>query len=440
MTVVVIAASVALALLSAPAPAQQPAPSAERFLRLEDLERMAIERNPTVGQAAAALRAAEGRQVQVGLWPNPTIGYQAEDITARDPDRGKHFVFLEQTFVTAGKLAHARRGAEHARAQAEAGRAAQRQRVLNTVRLVYYEALGAARIVEVRRELARIGREAVDVSGELFNIGQADRPDVLEAEVEAERMALDLIRAENDLERVWRVLAAAVGDPSLAPAPLAGDIEAEVPAVDGDAILVRVLADSPEVLAARADVDRARAALRRARAERFPNVVVRGGLGYNFEHDARDRDVGVEAFVEIGVPLPLFDRNQGAIAAAEAEVARVEREVERLELDLRGRLASVMRRHRDATRAVDRYRREILPRARHAYDLYLRGFRQMAASYPQVLIAQRTLGQVRADYIRALVDAWQNAVILNGLLLTGGLDAPPSPGDEPGRARAAASD
>ena len=54
--------------------------------------------------------------------------------------------------------------------------------------------------------------------------------------------------------------------------------------------------------------------------------------------------------------------------------------------------------------------------------LYLGSFRQMAASYPQVLIAQRTLGQVRADYVRALVEAWQNAVAVQGYLISGGLE------------------
>ena len=42
----------------------------------------------------------------------------------------------------------------------------------------------------------------------------------------------------------------------------------------------------------------------------------------------------------------------------------------------------------------------------------------------QALIAQRTLFQVRADYVRSLVDVWESAVQIQGFLLTGGLDAP----------------
>jgi hypothetical protein len=55
----------------------------------------------------------------------------------------------------------------------------------------------------------------------------------------------------------------------------------------------------------------------------------------------------------------------------------------------------------------------------------------MAAAYPQVLITQRNLGQIRAEYVRAVVDARQHAVLLDGLLLTGGLDAPEAVPGEP---------
>ena len=73
---------------------------------------------------------------------------------------------------------------------------------------------------------------------------------------------------------------------------------------------------------------------------------------------------------------------------------------------------------------VGRYEREILPRAQQSVELYRKGFQQMAAAYPQVLIAQRTLFQSRAEYTQALVELWRTASLLEGMLLSGGLDAP----------------
>ena len=75
-----------------------------------------------------------------------------------------------------------------------------------------------------------------------------------------------------------------------------------------------------------------------------------------------------------------------------------------MELSLFDRLGGVVRNYRDAQRTVERYQQRILGQAQQSYDLYLRRFREMAAAYPQVLIAQRTLGQVRAEYVRALVE------------------------------------
>jgi cobalt-zinc-cadmium efflux system outer membrane protein len=166
----------------------------------------------------------------------------------------------------------------------------------------------------------------------------------------------------------------------------------------------------------------------RAKAEVAPDLFVRGGIGYNRELLEKEIPnagrTGPEAQVEVGLRIPLFNRNQGGIAAATAELDIAEREVQRVELLLRARFASAYRSYLNAQRIAAQYEKQIVPNAQSAYDMYLKNFRGMAAAYPQVLIAQRTLFQVRADYIAALVDTWQNAILLQGYLLSGALDAP----------------
>src|SRR4029453_7507842 len=80
--------------------------------------------------------------------------------------------------------------------------------------------------------------------------------------------------------------------------------------------------------------------------------------------------------------------------------------------------------YQDSLTRVEKYRTQMIPRAQKAYDLYLASFRQMAAAYPQVLIAQRNLFQLHEHYISDLITTWQSAVEITGLLLTGGLEAP----------------
>jgi outer membrane protein, heavy metal efflux system len=421
-----------LVMATATGAAAQPPPSSPvRFLRVEDLERMALQGNPTAAQADAVVQSVLGRRLQATLYPNPIVGYQAEDLNTREPGRARHFFFVQQPIVTAGKrgLVQGAIGQEQLHAGIEADM--QRRRIVNSVRVLFYEALGAARLVELRSDLARIGRDAADTAERLFNVGQADRPDVIEVEIEGQRANVELDRARHELDRVWESLAAMVGDPEMPRAALVGDLEADVPAVDEAAIRAQILRESPEVKIAAARVEAAKASLARAHAERVPNFFVRGGLGYNAERFAPGKDVGVEARFEVGLPLPLFNRNEGNIATAESQLKLAEGERRRVELALRTRLATAFRNYRDAARVVASYRTDILARAQRAYELYLGRFRQMAAAYPQVLIAQRTLGQVRVDYVRALVELWQDATVLNGLLLVDGLRAPETVPGEP---------
>src|SRR5712664_2504020 len=72
--------------------------------QLEDLERSAAAHNPTLGQAQRAVEAARGRERQSGLYPNPTIGYEGEEIRGGVYRGGEQGFFVEQPVVLGGKL------------------------------------------------------------------------------------------------------------------------------------------------------------------------------------------------------------------------------------------------------------------------------------------------------------------------------------------------
>ncbi len=414
--------------MQTPAQQQQAIPSGP-VMTLAEIERMAIQNNPTLAQAEAAIRAAQGRRRQAGLWPNPVVGYQLEEGALRAfNQKAEHFGFIEQTILLGGKLKKSQRIFESEVQQAEIEASAQRARVLNTVRMLYYETLGAQQLVDLRTELVRIARDATKTTSELANVGQADRPDYLEAEIELHQIELELESARNNLRQVWQLLAAVVGSPTMEPMRLAGNLEEGLPVLDQEALFATLMRESPEIRRARIEVERAQAVLARARAERVPDLFLRGAVGYSTELLETTRGpagrTGTEISFQVGFTLPVFNRNQGAIAAAQAELAIAERDLNRLELAMRVRLAQAFRDYNNARDAVIRYREVILPRAQTAYTLYLSSFKQMAASYPQVLISQRTMFQVRENYIDALVNLRANAIQIEGFLLTGALDAP----------------
>ena len=244
------------------------------------------------------------------------MGYMAEELAFQAiSETSEHLFFLEQTIVTASKPKKSQNIFANQQEEAEAEAEDQKLRVLNAVRLLYYEAVGAEQMVELRRDLAEIARAAGTTSQQLFNVGAADRPDLLQAEIELHQSEIDLLEAENDRERVWRVLSAVVGVPFLEPAGVEGDLEADIPMLDRDSILATFVRDSPEIKRAQGGVERARSTLARAKAEPTPDVLLRGGFGYNFEQlDILSGPVGWEGFIEVGFRVPLSDRNQGNIA------------------------------------------------------------------------------------------------------------------------------
>lgn len=420
---------------AAPSDARQTAAVTTPPLTLERLEEMALANHPTLRQAEAEIEASRGRARQAGAFPNPVVGYTGEEISSGPVIRGgEHGFFVEQKIPLGGKLGRSREVFQREVVEAEALADLQRQRVLTTVRVLFYETLVAESRVEVNERLGQLAGEAVTVSWQLFNVGAADRPDVLESEVEARRARLRLESARNRRFATWRQLAAAVGDPSLQPQPLAETIEASIPELERDAALRDVMERSPELAAARAGVERSRAVVSRARRETFPDLFLRGGLGYNRELlevtvGNEPRPVGWEGAFEAGLSIPLFNRNQGGIAATLADQSRAEGEVNRIELALESRFSEVFERYLTALRSSETYRTEILPWAEEAYRLYVGRYREMAAAYPQVLIAQRSLFELSDEYLESLDDAWRAALDVQGLLATDGLAAPPRPGE-----------
>jgi outer membrane protein, heavy metal efflux system len=399
-------------------------------LTLEQLQEMALANNPTLEQAKAGVRAAAGRSRQAGLWPNPTIGYSGDEIRGGSYGGGEQGVFVQQNVILGGKLGLDRKifDAEGKQAAAEADE--QRLRVENGVRIAFYQSLAMQAMVETRGKLRDIAKDAAETTRQLFNVGQADQPDVLEADVEADQDELAVITEEQEQQRAWSVLAAVVGKPGLALEHLQGALE-KMPEVNAGEILETILRDSPAVKIAQLGVARADAEMQRAQHESIPDLFLRAGYAYSFEQlgTVPAKAVGSEAFAEVGVNLPIFNRNQGNIAAADADRERATLEVQRVALVLRQMAAPIVQNYASSRAIAERYKTRTLPNARLAYELYLRKYHEGAAAYPQVLIAQRTLVQLETSYINTLENVWINATALQGLLLTDGLDLPAAPNE-----------
>ena len=425
----------ALFLLALPVQAQTSS-SEQKTITLEELQQMALQSNPTFAQAAANVQAAEGRKKQSGLYPNPTVGYQGEQIRGGSFHGGEEGFFVQQDIVLGGKLGLNRKIFDQELKQAETEAEEQKLRVSTNVRIFYIQALAAQQTLELRQNLGKLADDAVETSHQLANVGQADAPDVLESEVEAQQAQLGVTLAEQNQQRVWKALAAVVGNPRLPLMKLEGKLE-DTPPINAEELVEKIVNESPAVRIAEFGVKRAEAALAREKREPIPDLQLRGGMEQNGEllSGPGGRAVGLQSFADVGVRIPLFNRNQGNIATAKADAERARREVERVKLLLRERAAGVVQNYTYSQAAVDRYKNQMIPRARKAYEMYSKKYQGMAAAYPQVLIAQRTLMQLEVSYLIALESFATSSLSLQSYLLTDGLESPAQPGgiDKPVR-------
>jgi cobalt-zinc-cadmium efflux system outer membrane protein len=399
------------------------------LIELAELERLALENNPTLAQADAEIRTGEARKLQTGLYPNPTAGYVGEEING-SLGGGQHGFFVSQTLVIGGKLGLNREVAGHDVRISELEAEEQRLRVRNAVKLAFYRVLAAQEMLDLERGRLSIAEDKLTTVRELRNLGQADDAELLQVEIEQQHREMTVATRETALRQSWRSLAAIVGLPDLDLRTAAGNLEAIPAELEETEMLERLVRESPAIHIAHQVVERARAEIARAKKEPVPNLELRGGLQDNREIlESTGARVGWQGFLEVGVPLPLFNRNQGSVAAAEAQLERSEREVERVALVLRERASSRFEVYETSRIRVERYKGELLPRAQKAYELRRQSFGLMLASYPRVLEARERLFELQAEYVSALETQWMNSIALSGLLLTDGLEAPARPGE-----------
>jgi cobalt-zinc-cadmium efflux system outer membrane protein len=414
---------------SLPAPELLKDVAARTPIKLPEFLQFADANNPTLKQAAAIVRRSAAQSKQAGLYPNPSVGYQGEQIRGGSFGGGEQGAYIAQSIVLGGKLGLRRDIYEQQKRSDEAAAEAQIYRVHGDVTQAFYKTLSAQETIVARRRLLKLTLDAVETVHQLANVGQADSPDILQAEVEAEQAKVDYSNAQRDFLQDFRMLAAIVGRSDLQASPLEAALDA-TPEIDTDQIVNTIVQGSPSVKQAEQEVAVAEARLKDAKRESIPDLQLKAGAQYNFEalSESPTKAVGPQSFASAGVNIPLWNRNQGNKEAAGADIERAQQDLQRVQLSLRQQAEPLVQMYLSSKFEADRYRTQLIPRAARAYQLYLKKYQNMAMAYPQVLVSQRTLFQLQVSYIQALNSVWQNAIALQNYTLKGGLETPMTTG------------
>jgi cobalt-zinc-cadmium efflux system outer membrane protein len=394
------------AAISAPAPTDETNAS---VADLEELQRLAFEISPSLRQAMADVAAARGAAIQAGLNPNPTVGYQGDQMGSGHT-AGQQGVFLNQTFVTYGKLGLAQAAAMADVTRAEVALRQAQADLRAQIRARYFALRTATESVRVGQEMARTAAALADRQQKLLASGQPVAPhEVDQAQALAKVAGGELINAQNRQRAAVEQLATLTGRTNLAVAN--APFDDALPVYSFDQLVGRVLQEHTELQSAAALVERSRLQLELARMAPYPNVETNTYLQQDYQ--TRTAQVGLQ----VGVALPVFDRNQGNIAQAEANLVRATHEAARVRQDLRFRLAEVFERYTTNRRLLVTYREEVLPAQLKAFDGIRKRFEQEPGrvSFSEVVLAQQTLASTYASYLNYLSAAWQATADLGRL-------------------------
>jgi len=283
--------------------------------------------------------------------------------------------------------------------------------VITTVRKLYVEALVADRSVTLAKQLSEIAGHSVTVSEQRLKALDVPKTALLQSQIENESASLVEQQANERHDAATRRLASVLGVQKPQAIQLDDILSRPLPDLDYATSRERLMRESPELAELRFDVDRARGAVERASAGRVPNINVQTGV----QRDNETQDT--IANVEVSMPLPVFDRNQGAIAQACGELSAAQAALERRELELDERLTAALRDYRTARERVAKYAGKVLPAAKETLDLVNAGYKQGQLDYVQVLTIQQSYASKNLSYLQDLETAWKKWAEIDGLLV-----------------------
>ncbi|HEV7733743.1 MAG TPA: TolC family protein [Candidatus Binatia bacterium] len=379
--------------------ADDPVPDPSQALTLRDALALALEHSPDLEAFSWEIRARDAHAVQAGRLPNPELRTEVENIGGSGSrqafEQTETTVRLAQLIELGGKRGKRQQLAQLSSALATWDYEAKRLHVLNETSKAFVEALVAQERVALAAELEQVSRRALNAVDAQIAAGGASPVSGMRTQLAVDKADLERRRADQELLAARITLAATWGSDDPGFARLAGDlarIQPPPPVRD----LVDRLEANPDVARWKTELDERRAALHLEQAGRVPDVTVGAG-GRHFS------DNGDNAIVfELSIPLPVFDRNDGAIAEAESRLSKANAERSAAVVSAHTALAATSARLAAAYERAERLRAIVIPQATRTLDQTLDTYQKGVVGYLEVLDAQRSLFDLRAEYLTAL--------------------------------------
>ena len=395
---------------------------------LREAVTLALLHNPELAAFAWEIRAREARMLQAGQPPNPVVGLLAEDIGGRRAPRGadqqlvqpQMTVQLSQVIELGGKRTARQDLAARNRDLAAWDYETARIDVLTRVTRAFVDVLAAQEAQALAAQTRQIVEQTQQTVTTRVTAGAVSPIEQTRADVALAAARVESERASRLLDASRSRLAAFWGRRTARFAAVAGDL-ASTPELPPLAELEERLAANPALARWAVEVAHRQAAVALEQARRVPDVSVSAGY-------RRFTDIDSNAFlVGATIALPVFDRNQGAIAEAGSRLAKAYEERRAAQMRVSAALTDAYRALSSAYAELMTLRSQVLPGSRQAFEAVSEGYRLGRFGYLEVLDAQRALVTAGGQYLRALTD-YHHAVAdveqLTGAPVAGAAPAP----------------
>jgi outer membrane protein, heavy metal efflux system len=389
-------------------------------LSSDDLVRRALSSNGELAAARIEIQRARGRLRQAGLRPNPTL--DLEQTTGRftdSPDERETSVGIA---VPIELGARRKRRVELAQAELQAvdAEVADRERRLTLeVMTVYAEALSALRELETTESINQVDLQTTRFVQARVNEGESAPLELNLLRTEVDRLRSRRALVEGRLTTALLRLKALAGISVTEPLRLREDlatIRHPVFPQSIDAAMEIALRSRPDLRLARLNEEVAEAGLKLARSSSSPDLTA--FTRYTVSHSAfedtpvgvlRDRDKTLTFGVSIGIPI--FNRNQGNRAEAEALVSQARKRREFLEQLIRSEVQSAYARFEAARSAALTFEEGVIGRStdnirviRAAYELGQFQITDLLSEQRRLLDSQREYTETLTEQYRARAD------------------------------------
>jgi cobalt-zinc-cadmium efflux system outer membrane protein len=369
---------------------------------LHEIVGLAIERNPLIAGAMAAIDQSTGQRTAAGAYPNPTIrgdagkGYlkDAGPLTTEIPRSATEYMAgFSQPLEWPAKRAARQRAAEAGLAGASVGLIETRLNLTSDVKVAFYDLLLAQRDLELAKNNLSIVEDVRRVVSHRVRLGEAPQFDLIKAEVEVLKANQAVTRSENTV-RVNRVILDTMTAGALGPSyTVNGDFLVFPSGLDLNRLTARSMQEHPSIQRLSRSIDQADRTIEFERENRVPNVSL--NTNYTREYGREGFDVG------LSVPTPLWYQRQGEIAGSLGAKRREEAELLRTRNELLRQINQYYQDAQTTAKLIEVLEKGLLKQAEEALRIAKFSFQQGAASLLEVLDAQRVQRQILFDYAQA---------------------------------------